>query len=97
MNRRDFMGLTLVGLVGLVLGCGRKPETETETGAGTARDAAPATGGGPAGGASATDAPDKQTVKCPKCGADNDVVLDAEGKPKEITCWKCGHKWTPAL
>ena len=40
---------------------------------------------------------DKQMTKCPKCGVENELVLDADGKPTEITCWKCGHKWAPTL
>lgn len=96
MNRRDFVGLTVAGLVGLALGCSRKTDTDAATGADTPRDAAPAEGGTPSS-ATDTGAAAAQKAKCPKCGADNDIVLDAEGKPKEITCWKCGHKWTPTL
>ena len=96
MNRRDFMGLTLAGLVGLALGCSRKTDTEAGGGADLPRDAAPSGAGTPAG-ATETGNAAAQKAKCPKCGADNDIVLDAEGKPKEMTCWKCGHKWTPSL
>ena len=96
MNRRDFMGLTLAGLVGLALGCGRKTDTDAATGADMPRDGAPV-GGSTPGGNAETGSAATQKVKCPKCGADNDVVLDSEGKPGEITCWKCGHKWTPSL
>jgi len=28
---------------------------------------------------------------CPSCNAENDVKQWGV----EITCWKCGHKWTP--
>ncbi len=31
------------------------------------------------------------TVACPNCGAENDV----EEWGVEMTCWKCGHTWTP--
>ena len=30
-------------------------------------------------------------VKCPNCGAENEV--SEWGQP--LTCWKCGHTWTP--
>lgn len=34
---------------------------------------------------------DTVRVVCPNCGAENHI--SALGP--EITCWKCGHRWTP--
>ena len=94
MDRRDFVGLTVAGLLGVILGCSRKTETDYTGDAGpppapTSPGVEPTDTAPPPGTAS--------RVKCPRCGVDNDVVLGEDGKPVEITCYKCGHKWVPTL
>lgn len=36
-------------------------------------------------------------VACPQCGAMNTIVTGPDGEPAEITCWRCGHTWTPSV
>jgi len=89
MDRREFIklvggGAVLVGVAALA-GCpSEAPESEAPPVAVESVDPP----GGPEGGAAAG----VTKVKCPQCGAEN--VVRAAGA--EITCWKCGHKWTPA-
>lgn len=91
MDRRKFLklvggGVGLVGLAALV-GCPkREPEAEVAAPVDTGPVDPP---GGPEGGA----ATQVVMVKCPKCGAENEVRTPGV----EITCWKCGHKWTPQV
>ena len=114
MNRRDFVGVLLMGLAGTLLGCSRKPTADPTMDPGRGPDHPPeseVSGAGQAGDASGertepehteqgsgdSASAAKQMVKCPKCHAENEVALDADGNPVEITCWKCGYKWTPTL
>lgn len=90
MDRRKF--ITLVGAGGVAVGIAalagcpaQKPEAEVAAPADAGAIDPP---GGPEGGA----AVQVTRVKCPKCGAENEVRTPGA----EITCWKCGHKWTPA-
>ncbi len=90
MDRRAFIRLISAGAgvlgVAALAGCpAREPEAEVAAPADAGAVDPP---GGPEGGA----APQAVKVKCPRCGAENDVRTPGT----EITCWKCGHKWTPA-
>jgi hypothetical protein len=87
MKRRTFLMLAALGAcggLGSLLGCAKPP-------------APPAASGTAAGGAAVTPVAEKKQVKCPRCGAMNDLVLGPDGQPQPITCWKCGYKWTPKV
>jgi len=91
MDRRAFLGIGALALIGLAIGCGKRSEGPRGTGtAPTATVPPPVPSSGPT-------ASKMTEVACPKCGAKNKVVYGSDGKPQEITCWKCGHKWTPQV
>ena len=83
MDRREFV--KMIGIGSLLAGMGAL------VGAGCAREAEPEAEAPPvAGDAPAPEAAEMVAI-CPRCGAENKV----EQWGAEITCWKCGHNWTP--
>ncbi len=89
MDRREFVKMIGIGGVlagmGVLLGsgCAREPEPESE--------APPVAGEAPVTGETPAPEAAEMVATCPRCGAENKV----EQRGTEITCWKCGHKWTP--
>ncbi|MGI5819467.1 MAG: twin-arginine translocation signal domain-containing protein [Armatimonadota bacterium] len=106
MDRREFVktlgvGGLMVGLGAIAgFGCAREAEEEVvpidpdppapEESPAEAGDEAPTdeAGAEEAGGEGAVE---QAVVECPNCGAENQV----EEWGVEMTCWRCGHKWTP--
>lgn len=100
MDRREFVKMLGVGgvLVGVGaitgLGCTEAPveepppvdpETQTDPDAPPVEDAE-----SPEGETDAEGDTEMVTI-CPQCGAEN--VVEEWGA--ELTCWNCGHTWTP--
>lgn len=85
MERREFVRLIGAGgiaaAVGAVVGAAGCRPTEEAEGGATTEVGAQSPG------------EDTVRVVCPNCGAENHIsALGAE-----ITCWKCGHRWTPQV
>jgi anaerobic selenocysteine-containing dehydrogenase len=83
MDRREFV--KMIGIGGVLAGMGAL------LGSGCAREPEPEAEAPPVAGEAPAPEAVEMVTTCPNCGAENKV----EQWGVKMTCWKCGHTWTP--